>query len=79
MPLVHWFRRELQQELISLLLEPRTIQRGYLDRRSVAKLIAEHSTERRDRSVELWTLLVFELWHRNFLESATQVPAAVTL
>jgi len=67
-PLVHWFRKELKQELIGLLLEPRTLQRGYFDPLLVRQLVEEHSRGRRDRSTDLWILLVFELWHRNFLE-----------
>jgi hypothetical protein len=30
-------------------------------------LVDEHLRGRRDRSSDLWILLVFELWHRNFL------------
>jgi asparagine synthase (glutamine-hydrolysing) len=67
-PLVHWFRRELKQNLLSLLCEPRTLQRGYFDPLAVRRLVNEHLTGRRDRSSDLWILLVFELWHRNFLE-----------
>jgi asparagine synthase (glutamine-hydrolysing) len=69
MPLVHWMRHELKSELVQLLLEPRTIERGYFDRRPIEQTLQEHLTGRRDRSGEIWLLLMFELWHRNFLES----------
>ena len=67
-PLVHWFRKELKQDLLGILLEPRTAQRGYFDAGAVRQLVDEHHSGRRDRSSDLWILLVFELWHRNFLE-----------
>jgi len=68
-PLVKWFRREMKDELMDLLLDRRTLQRGYFNERGVRALLVEHFTGRRDRSLEVWTLLVFELWHRNFLEA----------
>jgi asparagine synthase (glutamine-hydrolysing) len=82
-PLVHWFRKELKGNLIDSLLEPRTLQRGYFDPAAVRQLVDEHMRGRRDRSRDLWTLLVFELWHRNFLSRMTEsgrpeVPAIKT-
>jgi asparagine synthase (glutamine-hydrolysing) len=77
-PLVHWFRNELKQNLLGVLLEPRTVQRGYFDARVVRQLIDEHLGGRRDRSSELWILLVFELWHRNFLEKRQPQQSATT-
>ncbi|MGH9708700.1 MAG: asparagine synthase (glutamine-hydrolyzing), partial [Candidatus Acidiferrales bacterium] len=70
-PLVHWFRNELKESLLSMLLEPQTLQRGYFDPRVIRQLIGEHQRGRRDRSRDLWILLVFELWHRNFLSQLT--------
>src|SRR6266478_5644925 len=31
LPLVHWMRNELKDMILSVLLEPRTLQRGYFD------------------------------------------------
>ena len=67
LPLVRWFRKELRQSLLSVLLEPKSLQRGYFDPDAVRRLVDEHLRGRRDRSSDLWILLVFELWHRNFL------------
>jgi asparagine synthase (glutamine-hydrolysing) len=69
MPLVDWMRRELKQGLLQILLEPRTLQRGYFKPESVRTLVEEHLSERRNRSGLLWRMLVLELWHRNFLEA----------
>ncbi len=67
LPLVHWMRHELKGQL-EMLLEPRTIRRGYLKKESVRVVLDEHFRGRRDHSGVLWMILVFELWHRNFLE-----------
>jgi asparagine synthase (glutamine-hydrolysing) len=69
LPLVHWMRNELKDGLLSILLEPRTLQRGYFNRKAVEALLEEHWRERRDHSSSIWLLLMFELWHRNFLEA----------
>jgi asparagine synthase (glutamine-hydrolysing) len=73
MPLVHWFRQRPMPSLLEILLEPKTMQRGYFNPEGVRQRILEHRNGTRDRSCELWHLLVFELWHRNFLEPATRV------
>ena len=79
MPLVHWFRQKPQPALMDILLEPATAQRGYLNQHEVRRRLQEHRQGIRDRSWELWHLLIFELWHRNFLEPATQIKSAASL
>lgn len=81
-PLVHWLRNELRGDFTRILLEPATIQRGYFSKEGITAMLAEHDSGRRDRSHELWMLLMFELWHRNFLaqvnsqaEEGCSVPA----
>jgi asparagine synthase (glutamine-hydrolysing) len=76
MPLVHWFRQNSGASLLDILLEPRTIQRGYFRENSLRRRVLEHRRGIRDRSWELWHLLIFELWHRNFLESEPQAAHA---
>jgi asparagine synthase (glutamine-hydrolysing) len=68
LPLVHWMRNELKDELLPILLEPRTLQRGYFKPEAIRGVLDEHFSGRRDHAGVLWMLLVFELWHRNFLE-----------
>src|SRR5205085_9472611 len=68
LPLVHWMRTDLKEHLLGILLEPRSLQRGYFNADAVRTLVHEHMRGVRDRSGVLWQLLVFELWHRNFLE-----------
>jgi asparagine synthase (glutamine-hydrolysing) len=72
MPLVEWFRKEPMPPLLQILLEPRTIQRGYFNRAEIERRIQEHRQGTRDRAWEIWHLLIFELWHRNFLEGAAR-------
>jgi asparagine synthase (glutamine-hydrolysing) len=69
LPLVDWMRSELKDQFLRVLLEPRTLQRGYFKPEAVRTLVDEHARGRRNRSGLLWRMLVLELWQRNFMES----------
>jgi len=82
LPLVEWMRDELKARFWNVLLEPRTLQRGYFKPSAIQDLIDEHVQGRRNRSGLLWRMLVLELWHRNFMESRSNwgtSPAAASL
>jgi asparagine synthase (glutamine-hydrolysing) len=80
LPLVHWMRSELKDLILSVLLEPQALQRGYLNPQGVRQLLDEHFVARRDHSPRIWRLLMFELWHRNFLSQLkTAEPASAPL
>jgi asparagine synthase (glutamine-hydrolysing) len=69
LPLVEWMRNEVKSKFWGILLEPRTLERGYFKPDAVRVLIDEHVRGRRNRSGMLWRMLVLELWHRNFMEA----------
>ncbi len=77
MPLVHWFRQDPSPGLLDILQEPKTVQRGYFNPDGLRRRLAEHRTGWRDRSWEIWQLLIFELWHRNFLEPTLRLESSV--
>jgi len=68
LPVVHWMRHELKHMVLTVLLEPRTLQRGYFNPQGIRRLMDEHFQRRRDHSARIWRFLMFELWHRNFVE-----------
>ena len=41
----------------------------------VDRIVREHMTGRRDHTLRLWALVVFELWHRQYLDPAPTVYA----
>jgi asparagine synthase (glutamine-hydrolysing) len=67
LPLVHWMGNELK-DMLMILLEPRSLERGYFDPAGVRKIMDDHMVHGRSATGRLWRLLMFELWHRNFLE-----------
>lgn len=74
-PLDHWFRGELKPLLYDVLLDGRTLDRGYFDPDAVRDLVEQHVSGQWDHSYRLWALLCFELWQRMFLDPAT-VPSS---
>jgi asparagine synthase (glutamine-hydrolysing) len=68
LPLGHWMRGELKDLVLTTLLDAQTLQRGYFNAKGLRRMLDEHFQGRRDHSARLWRLLIFELWHRNFLE-----------
>ena len=79
-PLGAWFRGGLTDIFTDVLASPRTRQRGYFEPAFVDRLVQEHQSGRRDHNLRLWQLLVFELWHRQYLDSPVEsaYPAART-
>ena len=65
-------RDESRDQFLQVLLDPRTLQRGYFKPAAVKALVEEHVRGRRNRSGMLWRMLVLELWHRNFLERSQE-------
>ena len=69
-PLGTWFRGGLTGLFSDVLDAPRTRQRGYFEPVFVSRLLKEHLAGERDHTLRLWQLLVFELWHRQYLDTA---------
>jgi asparagine synthase (glutamine-hydrolysing) len=74
-PVGHWFRGELRDAFGDILGSPLTRQRGYFDYGFIDRVLAEHLSGRRDHSWQLWMLLVFELWHRQYVDHFSSVAA----
>jgi asparagine synthase (glutamine-hydrolysing) len=70
-PIGAWFRGPLRPLLLDTLQSPRARQRGYFQPRFVDRLVREHLSQRRDHTLRLWQLLMFELWHRRYLDSSS--------
>ena len=67
-PLSHWFRHELRDLTQDVLLDPATLSRGYFRPDAVRRLVNDHLAGTFDHGFRLWSLLVFELWHRQWVD-----------
>ena len=68
LPLSHWMRNDLKELVLTLLLEPRTLQRGYFHAQGVRHLLNEFFCGHTDEYLVIWRLMMFELWQRCFLD-----------
>jgi asparagine synthase (glutamine-hydrolysing) len=70
-PLARWFRDELRDLPTDVLLDKRSLDRGYFRTNEIESLIREHREHIGDHSARLWVLLQLELWHREVVEAPT--------
>jgi asparagine synthase (glutamine-hydrolysing) len=66
-PVAHWFRGPLKEQMLSVLSPDRIAHKGFFDPAAVGVLIKDHLDGRRDNRKQLWTLFAFELWHDGYL------------
>jgi asparagine synthase (glutamine-hydrolysing) len=69
-PLGTWFRGNLQELFADTLLSPTSLQRGYFQPLFVRQLVDEHLTGKRDHTLRLWQLVVFEKWHHEYVDQS---------
>jgi asparagine synthase (glutamine-hydrolysing) len=67
-PLCRWFRHDLKDYISDILLSQQALKRGYFKPDAVRTILSEHISGRVDNSCKLWTLLMLELWHREFID-----------
>jgi asparagine synthase (glutamine-hydrolysing) len=76
-PIGAWLRGPLAPMVDSLLLDGRLRDRGVFDEGAVAALWREHRSRRQDHRHRLWSLVMLELWFRQFVDGQTS-PASAT-
>jgi asparagine synthase (glutamine-hydrolysing) len=79
-PLADWFRGELRGYARDVLLDGSAAGRGYFRPDRVEGLLDRHGDGVEDNSQGIWTLLMFELWQRDFVDGTPSAQsAALTL
>jgi asparagine synthase (glutamine-hydrolysing) len=69
-PMQRWINHELKDYIRDTVVSSRAFARGYFERSYIELLFEEHARNRRDHSMQLWTLFMLELWHRTFADTA---------
>lgn len=67
MPISKWLRGELRELAEDMLSESRIRRGGLFQPAYVGRLLSDHLAGRMDNRKQLWTLLVFQLWHDRYL------------
>ena len=67
-PLSKWFRNELKEYVYEVLLDHKTLSRGYFRREGIERLLSDHIGLRYDHAARIWALLFLEIWFRVFID-----------
>ena len=73
-PLDVWFRNDLKEMAYDVLLDQKSIERGYFRKEYVSKMLDEHVSKQYDHSYRIWALLFLELWHKMFVDGTLSPP-----
>ncbi|TSC95205.1 MAG: asparagine synthase (glutamine-hydrolysing) [Parcubacteria group bacterium Licking1014_1] len=63
-----WFRGKLKNYLFEVIFDKKTRERGYFDYEYIEKLYKLYQNGNQPLDSQLWLLLNFELWHRQFID-----------
>lgn len=77
-PVGAWLRGPLHDVFGDVVLSSSAASRGYVSPVEIRRLFDEHRTARADRTMQLWNLLMLELWFREVASPATSIPAVAT-
>ena len=67
-PVSRWFRNELKDYVYEILLDSRTLNRGYFKKEGIERVLNDHIELRYDHSAKIWALLFLEIWFRVFID-----------
>jgi asparagine synthase (glutamine-hydrolysing) len=67
-PKDRWFRTDLRGFAEDVLLDRRSLWRGWVRREALERMLRHHATGRRDYGEWIWGLLVLEMWSRLYLD-----------
>ncbi|ALC82087.1 MULTISPECIES: asparagine synthase (glutamine-hydrolyzing) [Bacillus] len=65
-PIRHWLKNEMHDWAITIIKESETD--AYIDKSYVLRLLEDHCANKADYSRKIWTVLIFMIWHKIFVE-----------
>jgi asparagine synthase (glutamine-hydrolysing) len=65
-PVAHWFRGPLREQMREVLSAERVRRDGFFDAGVVDGLVADHLAGAADNRKQLWTLFAFQLWFQGY-------------
>jgi asparagine synthase (glutamine-hydrolysing) len=74
-PYERWMRTDLKDWVRDILLDSKTVSRGYFNRACIEQLIDE-DIRLHSHPKEILSLVSLELWHRAFLQNTSRIPSA---
>ena len=68
MPISGWLRSELREYVHDALLARDSACARFFDRQAVEEIVNRYERNRFSEYQAVWSLLVFEFWHKRFIE-----------
>jgi asparagine synthase (glutamine-hydrolysing) len=69
-PIGNWLNGKLKQVVNDCLNDSYLIQQNIFNPKAIKNILLEHQTNSRDHGNLIWTILVFQLWYRCYIEEA---------
>ena len=66
-PMKNWLREDLKDMMIDTLSKRRIEEKGYVKYEYINKLMSQHLEKKRNNAHQLWSLMVFEMWHDMYI------------
>lgn len=66
-PVGDWLRKDLRDMFQESVLSPRSASGAYFSKGAIKRMFDAHADRREDHTLQLWALLMFELWHEKFI------------
>ncbi len=67
-PIGKWFRNEMKGFVREVLLSERALKRGIIRPEAIKTYVEEHVNAKHDHALQLWALLMLELWFQRFID-----------
>lgn len=67
-PIGEWFKTDLKAYATEVFQDKTTTERGWFNTTYILSLLNDHQNGLQDYSSQLWALLIFELWCREYLD-----------
>jgi asparagine synthase (glutamine-hydrolysing) len=78
-PIDSWLRGPLRRLPSEILLDRRSVERGFFREAYVRGLIDDHVSRRRNNANRIWALIQLELWLRTFVDTTADAPLSLDL
>lgn len=67
-PIASWFRGELYDKVNEILLDTKSLSRGYFNQEYIESTLKRHKSGNEDLSRRIFAFLNLELWHRKYID-----------
>jgi asparagine synthase (glutamine-hydrolysing) len=76
-PVLSWLRHDMRDLVRDSLLSRDSACRKFFDPQAIEEIVTVHERGKSDGYQDVWSLLIFESWHKQFIENVISAPISV--